>query len=661
MGRLMHDALGIGLAATQVGRLSRFLVYRVEHDGPVQALVNPVLEWSSRDEDVVEEGCLSLPGVHVDVERPIHVRVRAQDAGKGPGSRSRRRAWRRASSSTRWTTSTAGLIDRRPRAARPAPGGHADPARAVRGRLRTAFLGTSDFAAAILRRLAASPHRPALVVTRPDRPAGRGRRLTAPPVAVTARELGLEVDQPDSVNSEEARDRIAAAEPDALVLCAFGALVRDPLLSDYEILNVHPSLLPRWRGAAPIERAIMAGDAETGVSIMRLGPGLDDGPVALRAAVPITAQDDYATLSARLEDVGADLLLRALDDRPPWREQDEAGATYAEKLTAADRTLDPSAPAGEQERVVRALHPAHPRTPGAARRLLPGRAPRARGGGRRAGAARGPAARGPARVLRRLPPRPPSVTDREVAEGAAAAAGAAALARFGGALDVAYKSSGGGPVTDADRAAEAAALAVLRAERPGDGVLGEEGGATGGAGGRRWVVDALDGTANLHITASRTGARPSRCRGRTARCWRRRCRTRCARSASAPPAARPPVAPGIARRPAPAPPLDRALVATFLRPDKVGPDRAGPLSAALWTATGGLRSTGSGSLELAWVSAGRLDAWVQPDPDPWDWLPGSLLVEAAGGATAVVGAGPAWHVAGPTALVDELATVLARL
>jgi methionyl-tRNA formyltransferase len=223
--------------------------------------------------------------------------------------------------------------------------------------LRTAFLGTSDFAAGVLRRLAASPHRPALVVTRPDRPAGRGRRLTAPPVAVTARELGLEVDQPDSVNSEEARARIAAAEPDALVLSAFGALVRDPLLSDYEILNVHPSLLPRWRGAAPIERAIMAGDTETGVSIMRLGPGLDDGPVALQAAVPITPEDDYATLSARLEDLGADLLLRALDERPPWRQQEEDGATYAEKLTAADRTLDPGAPAAAQERVVRALHP----------------------------------------------------------------------------------------------------------------------------------------------------------------------------------------------------------------------------------------------------------------------------------------------------------------
>ncbi|MBA2766126.1 MAG: methionyl-tRNA formyltransferase, partial [Solirubrobacterales bacterium] len=136
--------------------------------------------------------------------------------------------------------------------------------------MRTAFLGTSAFAAAILERLAASPHRPALVVTRPDRPAGRGRRVQAPPVADAARMLGLDLDQPESVNDEAARAAIAAAAPEAVVVCAFGALIREPLLSQHELLNVHPSLLPRWRGAAPVERAIMAGDATTGVSIMRL-------------------------------------------------------------------------------------------------------------------------------------------------------------------------------------------------------------------------------------------------------------------------------------------------------------------------------------------------------------------------------------------------------
>jgi methionyl-tRNA formyltransferase len=223
--------------------------------------------------------------------------------------------------------------------------------------LRPVYLGTSEFAATVLERLARSAHRPALVVTRPDRPAGRGRRLTPPPVAVRARELGLEVFQPESVNDEAARARIAAAEPDVLIVCAFGALIKEPLLSEYEILNVHPSLLPRWRGAAPIERAIMAGDDETGVAIMRLTAGLDSGPICLEAREPIRADDDYATLSARLAEIGAELLVRALDERPPCREQPEEGVTYAEKISAGDRTLDAGAPAAEQERVVRALHP----------------------------------------------------------------------------------------------------------------------------------------------------------------------------------------------------------------------------------------------------------------------------------------------------------------
>lgn len=223
--------------------------------------------------------------------------------------------------------------------------------------MTTAFLGTSAFAAAILERLAQSEHRPALVVTRPDRAAGRGRRLTPPPVAVRARELGLEVFQPESVNTPEAGERLAATGARTLVLCAFGALVKEPLLSDFEILNVHPSLLPRWRGAAPVERAIMAGDAQTGVSIMRLTEGLDSGPVCLVEAEPIAPEDDYGTLAARLEELGARLLVRALDERPPFAEQSEEGVTYAEKITAADRTLDPGAPPEVNVRIVRALHP----------------------------------------------------------------------------------------------------------------------------------------------------------------------------------------------------------------------------------------------------------------------------------------------------------------
>jgi methionyl-tRNA formyltransferase len=223
--------------------------------------------------------------------------------------------------------------------------------------VRTVYLGTSGFAASVLQRLADGRHRPVLVVTRPDRPAGRGRRLTPPPVAGTARELGIPLAQPEDVNAPEARRRIAQARPEAVVVCAFGALLREPLLSEFEPLNVHPSLLPRWRGAAPIERAIMAGDERTGVSIMRVTAGLDSGPVCLAAEEPIGPQDTYGTLAARLERLGAALLERALEEDPPCVPQDEARATYAEKIDADDRTLDPAAPAEVQARVVRALHP----------------------------------------------------------------------------------------------------------------------------------------------------------------------------------------------------------------------------------------------------------------------------------------------------------------
>ncbi len=223
--------------------------------------------------------------------------------------------------------------------------------------MRTVFLGTSAFAAAVLERLAGSEHRPSLVVTRPDRPAGRGRRLAAPPIVEAARAMDLEVLQPESVNDEATRERIAAERPDVVCVCAFGALIKPPLLTEFEMLNVHPSLLPRWRGAAPVERAIMAGDAETGVSIMRVTEGLDSGPVCLQAAEPIRPDDTYGSLAPRLQDMGGALLLRALDDRPPFTEQDEAEATYADKIEAADRTLDPARPAVELERTVRALHP----------------------------------------------------------------------------------------------------------------------------------------------------------------------------------------------------------------------------------------------------------------------------------------------------------------
>jgi methionyl-tRNA formyltransferase len=219
------------------------------------------------------------------------------------------------------------------------------------------YLGTSDFSAAVLRAIGEGPHRPALVVTRPDARQGRGRKVAPPPVAEAARELGIALDQPASVNDPEAVARIAAVQPDAVVLCAFGALVKEPLLSDHDILNIHPSLLPRWRGAAPVERAIMAGDDETGVSIMRLVAELDAGPVYAQAAVPIHDTDDYAALAARLQATSVDLLIDVLERRREPTPQPPDGVTYAEKLTAQDRTLDLARAPAENVRVVRALHP----------------------------------------------------------------------------------------------------------------------------------------------------------------------------------------------------------------------------------------------------------------------------------------------------------------
>jgi methionyl-tRNA formyltransferase len=228
--------------------------------------------------------------------------------------------------------------------------------------LRTVFLGTSEFAAAVLERLAASEHRPALVLSRPDRPRGRGRRVAAPPVAERARALSVALEQPESVNEPQARERIAQAQPEVVVVCAFGALIKEPLLSEHELLNVHPSLLPRWRGAAPIERAIMAGDERTGVSIMRLTAGLDNGPVCLATAEPIDPQDTYGSLATRLQVLGGELLVQTLDllatgEPPAFVEQDEASVTYAEKIGPDDRLLDLRRPASELERIVRALHP----------------------------------------------------------------------------------------------------------------------------------------------------------------------------------------------------------------------------------------------------------------------------------------------------------------
>jgi methionyl-tRNA formyltransferase len=223
--------------------------------------------------------------------------------------------------------------------------------------VRTVYVGTSEFAAVVLDRLAASPHRPQLVVSRPDRRQGRGRKVSPPPVVERARELGIDTFQPEQVNDADSLARIAAAEPEAVCICAYGAIIGDDLLAAHTWLNVHPSLLPRWRGAAPIERAIEAGDAETGVAIMEPVAELDAGPVYLVRDEPIQADDDYGSLAERLATLGGDLLVEALDTLPTPQPQGEDGVVYAEKIEREERLLDPQLDAAALERRVRALTP----------------------------------------------------------------------------------------------------------------------------------------------------------------------------------------------------------------------------------------------------------------------------------------------------------------
>jgi len=227
--------------------------------------------------------------------------------------------------------------------------------------LALAYLGTSDFAATVLRRLVADGEAPELIVTPPDRAQGRGRRLQPPPVALAAAELGLPLHQTEDVNSVESVAALAAVDTDLAMVCAFGQLVGVELLERIEMLNVHPSLLPRWRGAAPIERAIMAGDERTGMAIIRLVETLDAGPVALCEELAIDPGEHFDSLAARLAELGGELAVRAIRGHRAgtlcFIEQDEERTTYAAKIDPGERRLDPARSATELSRVVRALNP----------------------------------------------------------------------------------------------------------------------------------------------------------------------------------------------------------------------------------------------------------------------------------------------------------------
>lgn len=229
--------------------------------------------------------------------------------------------------------------------------------------MKILFAGTPDFAATALRALLDSEHQLLAVLTQPDRPAGRGKKLTPSPVKQLAVEQGIPVLQPETLKGDAMRAELAALQPDVMVVVAYGLLIPQAILDipRYGCINIHGSLLPRWRGAAPIQRAIEAGDSETGVGIMQMEAGLDTGPVLLEKRTPISDDDTGGSVHDRLAALGAEALIEALRDLPALQEsatvQATDGVTYAHKLGKDDARIDWQRPAIELFNMIRAFNP----------------------------------------------------------------------------------------------------------------------------------------------------------------------------------------------------------------------------------------------------------------------------------------------------------------
>lgn len=229
---------------------------------------------------------------------------------------------------------------------------------------RVLFAGTPEFALASLRALVESGIEPVAVYTQPDRPAGRGKKLTASPVKQYAVERGIQVLQPDTMKDESVAEELAAFEADVLIVAAYGLILPQNVLDipKHGCLNVHASILPRWRGAAPIQAAILAGDEQTGISLMEMTAGLDCGPVLATRSIEIAANETAGELHDRLASLGGNLLVDSLDEILASKidavEQEDAGATYAGKIKTADAMLDWTEPASVLDRKVRAYNPA---------------------------------------------------------------------------------------------------------------------------------------------------------------------------------------------------------------------------------------------------------------------------------------------------------------
>jgi methionyl-tRNA formyltransferase len=226
--------------------------------------------------------------------------------------------------------------------------------------MRIVFAGTPAFAAVSLDALLRSGHDVALVLTQPDRPAGRGLKAQPSAVHLFARERGLAVLQPASLKDAAVLQAVTAMRPEVLVVAAYGRILPASLLraAPRGAINVHASLLPRWRGAAPLQRALLAGDAVTGATIMQMEEGLDTGPILLQASVAVAPEETAGTLHDKLAALGADLLVRALAETPTPRPQEESEVTYAHRITTDEAEIDWSRSAPEIDRQVRAYDPA---------------------------------------------------------------------------------------------------------------------------------------------------------------------------------------------------------------------------------------------------------------------------------------------------------------
>jgi len=229
--------------------------------------------------------------------------------------------------------------------------------------LNIVYAGTPEFAAKALEALLDSRHNIIAVYTQPDRPAGRGRKLTASPVKEVALAHGIEVLQPESLKDPAEQAKLAALKPDLMVVAAYGLLLPSEVLTTPRLgcLNIHASLLPRWRGAAPIQRAILAGDAETGITIMQMDVGLDTGDMLYKLATPITTDDTAQSLHDRLAGLGARAIVEALDKLQAGtltaEKQDDSQANYAKKLFKEEAQIDWNRPAEEIARQVAAFNP----------------------------------------------------------------------------------------------------------------------------------------------------------------------------------------------------------------------------------------------------------------------------------------------------------------